>query len=563
MRWSKFFIPTMREKPKNVETLSHMLALKAGLIRPVMSGVYNYLPLGWRVLRKIIQIVREEMDRIGGQEFLLGNLTPANMWEETGRLSAFGEDMFRLHDRAGRTVCLAPTHEEVITDIARKEIKSYKDLPQIWYQIHLKFRDEKRPRAGPLRARQFIMKDSYSLDRSFEELHESYKLHREAYLRIFKRCGLEVEVVEAASGVMGGAHSEEFMVRSDAGEDEIVVCDNCGYKASHSLARTKVNYEDLPDNELKKVHTPVPGTVEEITKFLKVKDKDLMKSLLFIKDDGKPVFVLVDGAHDVSEDKLRQIGNLRPATSEEIKEIIGAEAGYISPIGKDIEVYADESLKGRKGLVTGANEDYYHYTGVNIERDVKVKAYLDLKEPKEGDLCVNCGRPLNFVKTIEVGHIFELGTKYSESMGAYFVDKDGKEKPIVMGSYGIGIERIMMSVIETWSDKDGIVWPTSIAPFKFSIIPVDMSDEKIRKTAEEIYDKLVKEGIEVLYDDRDERHGVKFKDNDLIGIPYIIVLGKRLKEGFIEVKNRKTGEFLRFKEGEALSKIIEIGRSDA
>ncbi|OQX56214.1 MAG: proline--tRNA ligase [Candidatus Cloacimonas sp. 4484_209] len=543
MRLSKYFLPTLKELPKEAKEISHILLLRAGLIKPLMSGVYEYLPLGWRVISKIERIIREEMNRIGGMELLLPALTNREIWDETERWDDFGKEMFKFKDRNDREISLAPTHEEIITDLARKEIQSYRQLPQIWYQIQTKFRDEPRPKGAVLRARQFIMKDSYSLDKDYKGLDKSYDLHYEAYKRIFARCGLDIIVVGASSGLMGGSQSNEFMFLSSSGEDEVVLCDKCNYAANMEVAKTILDPITGENSNIEMVHTPVPGSVEEISKLLKKPKEFFIKSLLYIAND-KPVFILVRGDHNVSEPKLVSVigQEFRTASKEEVKKLTGAEIGYISPVGIDnIDVYADISLKGATGMITGANKDYYHIKGVNIERDINVKKYIDITMINDGDICPECGKGHLIIKSaIELGHIFKLGIKYSKSMKCFFTDKDGSEKPIIMGSYGIGIERIMAAVIDKHHDNNGIIWPVSIAPFLVHIIPTDISNKNIKDTTEEIYKKLIAENIETLLDDRDERTGFKFKDADLIGIPIHIIIGERsLAKGTVEVKLRR------------------------
>jgi len=543
LRLSKYFLPTKKEFPKDAKEISHKLLLKAGLIKPLMSGVYEYLPLGWRVIKKIQKIIREEMDRIGGQELLLPVLSSRELWDETNRWDDFGEEMFKFKDRNDRDICLAPTHEEIVTDLARREIQSYRELPQIWYQIQTKFRDEPRPKGAVLRIRQFIMKDSYSLDVDSNGLDRSFVLHSEAYGKIFARCGLKTVIVGASSGLMGGPKSEEFMFPSDSGEDTIAICSKCGYAANIEVATTILEPVKTEEQKLEKIHTPVPGTVDAVSNLLKKDKKTFLKSLLYIVKN-EPVFLLLRGDHEVNENKLASLfGNdLRIATPEEVKKLTGADIGYISPIGiKNVQVYADTGLKGSSGMITGANKNEYHVMGVNIERDIKVKHYIDFLLIKEGDPCPKCrNQTLQIKKAIELGHIFKLGTKYSESMKCVFTDKDGAEKPIVMGSYGIGIERIMASVIDRYHDDSGIVWPMSISPFAVHIIPLDISNKNVLQTVEEIFETLEANNIETLIDDRDERPGFKFKDADLIGIPVHIIVGsKSLKQQLCEVKLRR------------------------
>ncbi|MBI4722819.1 MAG: proline--tRNA ligase [Candidatus Stahlbacteria bacterium] len=539
IRWSESFIPTLKEQPKGVDNISHSLSLRAGLVKPLISGVYSYLPLGWKVLLNIITIIREEMNSIGAQEVALPSLSPRDLWERTGRWAGWGDEIFKFNDRKDRELCLAPTHEEIITDIASKELHSYKDLPQIWYQIKTKYRDEPRPRGGVLRVREFMMKDSYSMDVDEEGVKRSYALHRDAYIRIFTRCGLDCKIVEAPSGVMGGGLSEEFMVPSEGGEDRIIVCKKCGYQSNREIASYKRKKSDNASNGsnlLTKIYTPVEGSVDKISEFLKVPPSKLMKSLLFF-NNSEPIFVLIRGDHEVSIEKLG-IKGLRIAEPHEIKSITGAEAGYVSPIGLAIRTIADYSLQGEKGLVTGANENEYHFKDVDIDRDLKVNEWKDIEIPNTGDICPNCESPLSLEQTIEVGHIFQLGTRYSIPMVAFFLDSKGDQKPIIMGSYGIGIERVMATIIETHYDSNGILWPSEVAPYKVVIIPLNIGNPKIKEAAEEIWENL-KEKTEVILDDRDETAGVKFKDAQLIGIPWQIVIGERsISENSVEIKSR-------------------------
>ena len=557
MNWSKALIPTLKEVPREAVNKSHILLLRGGFIKALTSGVYSYLPLGWRVLKKIMNIVREEMDRIGAQEVLLPALTPSSIWEETGRWDEFGGEMFRLKDRKGRDYALAPTHEEIMTELARKHIKSYRDLPQIWYQIQIKYRDEIRPRGAVLRARTFIMKDSYSFDIDEKGLEKSYALHYDAYTRIFERAWLKTSVVSASSGLMGGSESHEFMVLSDAGEDVIVKCPKCGYSANLEVANLIPSPVDFPSGELKKVHTPVGGSVREISEFLSVPEHLLMKSLLYMDENGTPFFVVIRGDYDVNEELLfKKFGNVRQAEPDEIKNLTGASAGYISPIGLEIPVYADRSLEKGKGLVSGANEDFYHYTGIDIERDLKIKEFVDIRTPHEGDLCPECRGKVEIKNAIELGHIFKLGTKYSKAMGATFTDANGRSKPIVMGSYGIGIERIMATAIELYNDENGIIWPDPIAPFDVLVIPLDIRDSKALEISRKMVN-ILEETHEVLFDDRDVGPGFKFKDADLIGIPVRVVVGPRsLKEGKVEVSRRDGSEKIMI-EPDRVQEVVE------
>ncbi len=543
MRWSQALIPTLKEDPKEAQSPSHRLLLRAGFVRQHQAGVYIFLPLGQRVLHRIMRIVREEMDRIGAQEVFMPSLTARELWEESGRWKAFGPDMFRLRDRKGREMALAPTHEELFADLARHYLRSYRDLPQIWYQIQTKFRDEPRPRSGILRVREFLMKDSYSFDASWEGLDHSYELHHQAYTRIFTRAGLEFVVTRASSGLMGGSASEEFMVLSEAGEDTLAVCDACGYSANVEVATGEpaLRQPESPFKKLEKVHTPGVRTVEEVTGFLGVGPELLIKSLVYMAGE-KAVLVLVRGDYEVNEAKLQQVlgSEVRIATPEEVQDRFGVEVGFVGPVNLPVdEIIADEALRGLRGMVCGANETDYHLVGVNVEEHFPVHRYADLREVKEGDRCPQCGAPLRLHRAIEVGHIFKLGTRYSEALGAYFTDRDGKEKPIIMGSYGIGIGRVMAAAVELYHDKNGIVWPVTIAPYDVEILALD--PRKVGTVAENLYRDLQASGAEVLWDDRDLSPGVKFKDADLIGIPLHVVLGRKVAQGVAEIKIRATG----------------------
>ena len=536
MRQSLSLIRTYREAPSDAETKSHKLLVKGGYIRQLSSGIYTFLPLGWRVLHKIINIIREEMNAIGAQELFMPSLTPSSLWKESGRWESFGEDMFRLKDRKGREYALAPTHEEVISEIAREYIKSYKDLPQIWYQIQTKFRDEPRPRGGILRVREFIMKDSYSLDASWEGLDESYALHREAYKRIFSRCGLKFVHVKASSGLMGGKESEEFMVLSDAGEDKLAICENCGWAANVEVApvvdigeRVVLNYRSSQT-----VHTPGARTVEEVCAQLGIEPKYIVKSLLYITKEG-PVMVLIRGDHEVNENKLASIlREPRLATPEEVKEILGVDVGFIGPVDVKIRKVADNAVRNMEGFVVGANVPDHHIVGVSLE-DVGDVEFYDIRMVSKGDICPNCGEEINIRNAIEVGHIFKLGTRYSESMGVYFTDRDGERKPVIMGSYGIGPGRIMASAVELYGTENSMIWPKSISPFDVHIIDLIMEGD-------EIYDGLTSAGFDVLWDDRQESAGVKFHDAELIGIPIRVVIGKHWAEDKVEVQDLIRGE---------------------
>ena len=549
MRLSRYLVPTIKEIPAEAEAVSHRLMLRAGLIRQLTSGAYSYLPLGWRVLRKIEQIVREEMDAIGSQEIYLPALHPLELWNETGRADVMDDIMFKFQDHKGRWMCLGPTHEEVITDLARAYVHSYRDMPQQWYQIQIKFRDEVRPRGGVIRTRQFTMKDAYSLSTSQEDLDDWYLKNRQAYTNIFTRSGLRFHIVGAHSGAMGGTGSEEFMVPTPSGEDSIVICDECGYLSNLEVAICKIEHRDKADIPMEDVETPDQRTIEEVAGFLGVPESETLKSVIYmLLPDEIPLLVLIRGDLEVSAAKLEVAlkgQEYRPAHPEEIREMSGAEPGFIGPVGlkrKDVRILIDDSITEGVPFIGGANKDHFHTKGVTRGRDFDGEA-ADLRLASEGDRCSHCDHPLRSERAIEVGHIFKLGTKYSVSMGANYLDENNQEKPIIMGCYGIGIERIMAGAIEVHADDNGIVWPMSIAPYQVIILPLDKRNEEIWKKADEIYEKMLAAGIETLIDDREASPGFKFKDADLFGIPIQVILGKRaLASGNAEVKIRKTGE---------------------
>jgi prolyl-tRNA synthetase len=546
MLWSKLFIPTLRENPAEAEVASHQLLLRAGYIRQLAAGIYNYLFLAQRSLLKIQNIVRQEMDAIGGQEMLLPGLNPAEVWQESGRWDVMGDNLFRLKDRFGRDLCLGMTHEEVMTVIARGELRSYKQLPQIWYQIQTKFRDEPRPKSGLLRVRQFIMKDSYTFDMDQAGLDAAYDKHYKAYCRIFERCGLEYTVVEAHSGAMGGSQSHEFMVESDAGEDFIAICKDCGYSANveKAVAAPKAPGVADPEGDLtpEEIHTPGRKTVAEVAGFIGLPETSQIKSLVLVAD-GKPVLVLLRGDHQLSETKFGSVSGdpeFRPARADEIVTWFGAEAGSLGPVGvKNMPIYADHALVGRRNMITGANKNDYHLRNVTLGEDFQAEV-RELRQVSEGDGCISCGKPLVIRKTVEIGHIFKLGYKYSESMGLRVLAADGKEVTPIMGSYGIGIERILAAAIELFHDKDGMILPASIAPFQVVVTPANVNDAAQSETARNIYRNCLSLGLDAVLDDRDERPGVKFKDADLIGLPFRIVIGKKLANGLVELVDRKT-----------------------
>jgi prolyl-tRNA synthetase len=546
MLWSKLFIPTLRENPAEAEVASHQLLLRAGYIRQLSAGIYNYLFLAQRSLLKIQQIVREEMDAIGGQEMLLPALNPAEVWQESGRWDIMGDNMFRLKDRFGRDLCLGMTHEEVMTVIARGELRSYKQLPQIWYQIQTKFRDEPRPKSGLLRVRQFIMKDSYTFDMDQAGLDAAYDKHYKAYCRIFERCGLDYTVVEAHSGAMGGSQSHEFMVASDAGEDLVAICRSCGYSANleKAVANPTAPRVADPDGDLapEPFHTPGRKTIAEVAAFTGLPETSQIKSLVLV-GDGKPFLVLLRGDHQLSETKFASASGdpeFRPAHPGEIREWFGAEAGSLGPVGVgSMTVLADQALAGRHNMIAGANRDDYHLRNVTLGEDFQAEL-RDLRQVAPGDLCSRCGAALDVRKTVEIGHIFKLGYKYSESMGLRVLNADGKEITPIMGSYGIGIERILSASIELYHDKDGMILPAAIAPFQVVVTPANISDAAQAEAARSIYQSCLALGLDALLDDRDERPGVKFKDADLIGVPFRVVVGKKLASGLVELVERKT-----------------------
>ncbi len=547
MHWSKLFIPTLRENPAEAEVVSHQLLLRAGYIRQSSAGVYSYLLLAQRALLKITQIVREEMDAIGGQEMLLPMLNLAELWQESGRWQLMGDDMFRLKDRFKRDFCLGMTHEEGMTAIARGELRSYKQLPQLWYQIQTKFRDEPRPKSGLLRLRQFIMKDSYSFDIDKAGLDVVYEKHYQAYSRILDRCGLIYTTVQAYSGAMGGKDSHEFMVTSEAGEDYLVLCAQCNYSANmekaSSRARPPAQLDPEGDFTPEPFHTPSRKTIAEVAEFTGLPETSQMKSLVMVAD-GKPVLALMRGDHSLSETKFAGVLGAqqapRPAHPEEIREWFGADAGSLGPVGvTNMRVIADEALKDRRNLIAGANRNDYHLRNVTPGKDFSPE-YQDIRQVVEGDTCVNCGSPLKLVKAMEVGHIFKLGYRYSDPMGLRVLNETGEEVTPIMGSYGLGIERVLTAAIELFHDKDGMALPASIAPFTVVVTPVNFSDAAQRSAAQKIYEEAKAGGLDALLDDRDERPGVKFKDADLIGVPYRVTVGKKLAQGHVEIVERRT-----------------------
>ena len=548
MRYSEMFLPTVKETPSDAEVVSHKLMLRAGMIRKLAGGIYSYLPLGYRAIRKVENIVREEMDRTGAQEVFLPAVQPAELWKESGRWNFYGKELLRLRDRHNRDYCIGPTHEEVITNLVRDEIQTYRQLPKNLYQIQTKFRDEIRPRFGVMRSREFGMKDAYSFDVDEAGAEESYKKMFDAYNRIFERCGFHFRAVEADSGSIGGSYSHEFMVTADTGEDAMVFCSSCAYAANLEKAEVNrpdgISVDEAQPASPEDVYTPDVKTIEEVCRFLDVRPEQVVKTLIFLCDD-RPVAALVRGDEEINEIKLKNhlgCDVIELATEDIISEVTESPRGFAGPIGIKCDVIADFSLITMTDFVVGGNRENYHIRGCNVGRDFEVAEYADLRFVKEGDTCPRCGGSLNFARGIEVGHVFKLGTKYSKAMNATFLDRDGKEKHMIMGCYGIGIGRTVAACIEQSNDKDGIVWPMAIAPYQVIITPVNVKQEELLKAAEDIYAGLQKRGIEVILDDRDERAGVKFKDADLIGIPIRVTIGARsLAEGNVEVKLRKSG----------------------
>lgn len=546
MRMSRMLMPTLKEVPSDAEITSHQLMLRAGMIRKMASGIYNQLPMGIRVFRKVEDIIREEMNAKGAQEISCALLVPAELWQESGRWDVMGPEMFRLKDRNGRDYCLGPTHEETFTHIVRNEITSYKQLPLNLYQIETKFRDERRPRFGVMRTRNFTMKDAYSFDADQEGLDKSYDDMFDAYTRIFARCELDNSPVQADSGAMGGSASAEFMVKSEVGEDEIVFCSGCDYAANIEKA-TSVNHEASTEEmkEMSEIETPNVHTIEELQEFFKMDAGQFAKTLIYYAD-GKTVAVVVRGDRDVNETKVANaIGGaveFELASEDTIKAVTGAEVGFAGPIGiKTDYLFIDQEVVDQRNVIVGANKTGYHIQNANFGRDFEGQVG-DFRNVQEGDKCPKCGQPLEIMRGVEVGHIFKLGTKYSESMGATFLDQNGKSQPIIMGCYGIGVERTVAAVIEQHHDENGIIWPLAIAPYHVVVVPVNVKKEEHLENAEKIYKELEAAGVEVLLDDRNERAGFKFKDSDLLGIPMRITVGKDIVDGKVEFKLRKEAD---------------------
>lgn len=568
MRYSRMLIPTLREAPGEAEVISHSLMLRAGLIRKVAAGVYDFLPLGWRVMKKVERIIREEMDRAGAQEVFLPVLCPAELWQESGRWDVYGRELMRIQDRHDRQFCLGPTHEEVITDLVRREVHSYRQLPINLYQIQTKFRDEIRPRFGLMRGREFMMKDGYSFDRDESGAETTYASMYQAYNRIFTRCGLRFKAVEADTGPIGGSFSHEFMVLAESGEDAIVSCTECAYASNLEKAECTDSGQKkgVPDNEMKQmdaVETPGRKSVEDVCAFLKCVPEQLVKTLIYTLQDGKPVAALVRGDHEVNEVKLRNLfgaAEVFLADEATIESVTHAPSGFSGPVGlKDIPILADLSLKGIANFVVGANKADTHLIDVNLGRDFEPDRFEDLRVVTDKDPCPRCGGRLDFYRGIEVGHVFKLGTKYSKAMKATFLDEEGKDRFMVMGCYGIGVGRTMAAAIEQNQDKDGIIWPFPIAPFHVQVLPLNMDNADVSRAGEEIYQALVDKGVDVLLDDRDESPGIKFKDADLLGVPLRVTVGiKSLRDGKIELKWRDSKEPVKVDRDRTVNRILEM-----
>ncbi len=567
MKMSKLFVQTLREFPNDAEAISHKLLVRAGYIKKLTSGIYSYLPLMQRVLTKINKIVREEMNAAGAQELLMPFVQPAELWLKSGRWEVYGKELARLNDRHGNQMCLAPTHEEVVTSVASGILSSYKQLPVNLYHIQTKFRDEIRPRFGLLRGREFIMKDAYSFHSSQESLEEEYENMARAYTRIFKRCGLETKMVQSDSGAIGGNVSHEFMVltSTQSGEDDVFYCENCDYAANsnHAVSKLQKEFTDGAEfgySEEKILDTPNVKTIDELAKFLKIEPNCILKAVLYIAD-SKPVLVMIRGDKEVEETKLLNTVNaleIRSATNEEALEYLGCEVGYLSYLNVDrnkVKVIFDNSAKGMKNFVLGANKPHKHIVGYNYKEE---NDFCDVSLVKEGEYCPCCGSPLKITRGIEVGNIFQLGTKYSKPMGATYTDEKGEDKPFIMGCYGIGITRTAAAAIEKYHDDFGIVWPKEIAPYHVDIVPVNADDSEQMDVALKLYDTLNSLGVETVLDDRADRAGVKFKDSELIGFPYRITVGKTIKEGLVEFKHRKTGEVEKLTPDEAVERCKQL-----
>ncbi|MBU1231756.1 MAG: proline--tRNA ligase [Proteobacteria bacterium] len=562
MRYSQSLIPTLKETPAEAEVVSHRLLLRAGFIRKLSAGVYTYLPLGLAAVRKVEQIVREEMNRAGAQELLMPMVQPADLWRETGRYEKYGPELLRFRDRHDRESCLGPTHEEVITDLARREIRSYRDMPINLYQIQTKFRDEIRPRFGLMRGREFIMKDAYSFDVDDSQAGIAYQRMYEAYHRIFTRCGLEFRAVDADTGTIGGNFSHEFMVLADTGEDTLVICSSCDYASNiEKAAIAAADADQSPMLEIEKVETPGKRKVAAVCEFMKIEPSRLVKTLVYLAD-GNPVAVLVRGDREVQEVKLKNIlgaVEVEMADDKQVYEATGVPTGYLGPVGIKIRLLVDQEVAGMRNFVIGANEKNYHLKNVNMGRDFEPSVVADLRQIATDDPCPICGAELGLKQGIEVGHIFKLGTGYSQAMAAHFQDSDGQEKPIVMGCYGIGVSRIVAAAIEQNHDDNGMIFPMPLAPVQVILLNLGISDEQITAMAESLYEELRGKGVDILLDDRDERPGSKFKDADLLGIPLRITVGKRLsKDGVVELQLRKDGTKEELMPEQVLARVLEL-----
>ncbi len=560
MKASRLLMPTLRQVPAEAEIASHQLMLRAGLMRKLASGIYSFLPLGLKAFKKVENIIREEMDNSGAQELIMSALLPSEIYIESGRWEVFGPEMFRLQDRGGRDFCLGPTHEEVFTTTVRNEIKSYKALPVTLYQIQTKYRDEIRPRFGVMRCREFVMKDAYSFDRNEEGLDQSYQAMRDAYCKIFDRCKLDYSIVQADSGAMGGSGSEEFMVKSDIGEATLAFCNDCGYAANDEKAQCKPVPEENNDPyyTMEKESTPDVKTIEDLEKFFNCKSSQFGKTLLYQADD-QVVAVMVRGDRDVNETKLKnylRCADLALADEETVVKATSAQVGFAGPVGLKVRLIVDLEIPEMKNFIIGANDTGYHYKNANFGRDFETKEIVDLRNITEGDACPVCGGKINIAQGIEVGHIFKLGTKYSEALNCRFLDENGKEQPVIMGSYGIGVGRTLASIIEQNHDENGIVWPVSVAPYHVIIVTVNNADEQQMALSEKIYKDLQAKGIEVLWDERNERPGVKFKDADLIGYPVRLTVGKKASEGIVEYKLRKEEHYTDMSVEDALAAAV-------
>ena len=566
MRYSQYFLPTLKETPGDAEVVSHQLMSRAGMIRKVAAGIYDYLPLGLRVIRKVENIVREEMNKAGAIEILMPAVCPADLWEQSGRWQQYGKELLRLKDRKETEFCIGPTHEEVVTEIVRGTVNSYRQLPVNLYQIQTKFRDEVRPRFGLMRGREFIMKDAYSFDATDEGANASYEKMRKAYCRIFERCGLKYRMVEADSGAIGGSFSHEFMVLADTGEDVVISCESCEYSANieKAVVIDKGEMSQAPMNEVERVVTKGAHSVADVSVMLDLKPSQIVKTMLVIVDD-EPVAVLIRGDHELNEAKVKNLlgaSFVELATPEQIAKATGGPVGFSGPIGLKVPLYADNAVKYMRNMGVGGNEKDIHLEGVNLERDFQVKQFADLRNAADGDTCPHCGGRYSNTRGIEVGHIFKLGTKYSEAMKATFLDADGVAKEIIMGCYGIGVGRTAAAAIEQNHDENGIIWPMPLAPFQVIVTMLNPNDEDVFAAGEKLYQDLLAEGIEVLLDDRDERPGSKFKDADLLGIPLRVNVGARgLKEQSFELQERRAGERVMLPIEGAAQKVAEQVRT--